>query len=512
MGAPFAGGIFFMRLLLLALVFALPALPSPAQADSTAPAPRPNIIWVFTDDQGWADLGAQGVADDVKTPHLDALAARGVRFTQGTVTAPQCSPSRAGLLTGRYPQRFGFDNIADGPLPLDEPTIADRLAAAGYATGMIGKWHLEPNPATQAFNRRTTGDADRVVRGPAFFRYFPEQRGFTDVYKGELNRYRRTYKLNAADAVDTTAADGPGRIETVDHPAYRITTQTRAATAFITRHRDRPFFLYLAYFAPHVPLDATPELLARFPGPMAERRRHALAMIAAMDDGVGAIVARLEKLGLAGRTMIVFLSDNGAPIKIHKHDRTLKWKGGAWDGSINDPLNGEKGTLLEGGIRVPFVLAWPGAVPGGRVIDTPVSSLDLAPTALAVAGIEPPGPPEAPLDGEDLGPLLRDATPLPERALFWRFWNQAAVREGPWKLLHLADGRQRLFHLVDDPEERHDRATEHPDVVGDLTARLDAWTQTLKPAGLPRGAINDQETAFFDAYLDPSPAPVNPAP
>ncbi|MEM9913569.1 MAG: sulfatase-like hydrolase/transferase [Planctomycetota bacterium] len=453
---------------------------------------RPNIIWVFCDDMGWADLGANGSVDDAKTPHLDALAARGVRFTSGTITAPQCSPSRAGLMTGRYQQRFGFGHIGLGPLPLSETTIADRLAEAGYATGMIGKWHLEPNAATPDFNRKRTGDPKRVPPSDEFLRYFPEQRGFTDVYKGEIQRYRRTYRLNGQDIPQDA-----GPIQTVDHPGYRLTTQTQAALGFITRHRERPFFLYLAYFAPHVPLEATPELLMRFPGPMAERRRHALAMNAAMDDGVGAIVKRLETLGLADNTMIVFLSDNGAPIKIDKFDRTLEWKGGAWDGSINDPLNGEKGTLLEGGIRVPFVLAWPKRIPAGQVADAPVSSLDLAATAVSMAGVEP----AESLDGIDLIPHLADGEPMAERDLFWRFWAQSAVRRGDWKLLVLSSGERYLFNLAEDPGEKHNLASDHPDRVEELHRSLESWADEMIPAGLPSVGLNGQEDKFFEAFL-----------
>ncbi|MEO0963500.1 MAG: sulfatase-like hydrolase/transferase [Planctomycetota bacterium] len=453
---------------------------------------RPNIIWVFCDDMGWADLGANGSVDDAKTPNLDDLAERGVRFTSGTITAPQCSPSRAGLLTGRYQQRFGFGHIGLGPLPLSEITIAERLADAGYATGMIGKWHLEPNAATPDFNRERTGDPKRVPPPEEFLRYFPEQRGFTDVYKGEIQQYRRTYRLNGQDL-----PEGAGPIQTVQHPGYRLTTQTQAALAFITRHRDQPFFLYLAYFAPHVPLEATPELLMRFPGPMAERRRHALAMNAAMDDGVGAIVKRLETLGLADNTMIVFLSDNGAPIKITKEDRTLEWKGGAWDGSINDPLNGEKGTILEGGIRVPFVMAWPGQIPGGQVVDEPISSLDLAATSMAMAGLEP----AETMDGVDLLPSLVDGEPIVERDLFWRFWGQSAVRRGDWKLLVLATGERYLFNLADDPSEQHNLASEHPDRVDRLYRSLESWAGQLEPAGLPSGNLNDQEQKFYEAFL-----------
>lgn len=456
---------------------------------------RPNIIWVFCDDMGWADLRANGVADDVKTPHLDALAARGVRFTDGYITAPQCSPSRAGLMAGRYQQRFGFDNIADGPFPLDEPTIAERLAAAGYATGMIGKWHLEPNAATPAFNRRRTGDPKKNPPAEEFFRYFPEQRGFTDVYKGELTRYRRTYLLNGRDVPEAARP-----IQTVDHPGYRLTTQTQAALGFISRHRDRPFFLYLAYFAPHVPLEATPELLMRFPGPMAERRRHALAMNAAMDDGIGAIVKRLETLGLNDNTMVVFLSDNGAPIKIHKVDRTLAWKGGAWNGSINDPLNGEKGTLLEGGIRVPFVLAWPKRIRGGQVIESPVISLDLAATALSMAGAAPVDA----FDGIDLLPSLADGEPVAERSLFWRFWRQTAIRRGAWKLIVLSTGDRYLFNLAEDRGERRNVVADRPEVASRLFTELAAWSQELVPAGLPTGPVGQQEEAFYEAYTDRS--------
>ncbi|PLX86333.1 MAG: sulfatase [Desulfuromonas sp.] len=452
---------------------------------------RPNIIVVFTDDQGYADLGCQGVLDDIRTPNLDRFAAEGVRMTAGYVTAPQCSPSRAGLLTGRYQQRFGFDDIADGPLPLDQMTLADRMTVGGYATGMVGKWHLEPNPGTLAWNAIYLPDGADPRRVPAKFvrPFLPDHRGFKEIFFGSMTRYLATYTLDGEDQPD-------GRKKWVDIDRFRVDVQTEAALAFIDRHFGEPFFLYVAYYAPHVPLEATEDYLDRFPGEMPERRRHALAMLSAIDDGVGGILDRLEDYGISENTLIFFISDNGAPLWIDKEDLPLHMNG--WDGSVNLPLNGEKGMLLEGGVRVPYLLRWPAEIPGRQIVDKPASTLDVAPTVLAAAGL----PPVSEMDGVDLLPLLNGEAPWPDRPLFWRFWNQAAVRHGPWKYLHLADGGRFLFDLRSDPAETVNVLKQQPDVAAALATELEAWSSQLKPAGLPDdGKLNDQESRWFGHYL-----------
>ncbi|BAM03962.1 sulfatase family protein [Phycisphaera mikurensis] len=469
------------------------AVPPMAAAAEAAAERKPNVIVVFTDDQGWADLGAHGVRDDVKTPHLDALAAGGALMRAGYITAPQCSPSRAGLITGRYQEKLGFDNISKGPLLLEEVTLAERLRDAGYATGMIGKWHLEPNAATTEWSRANV-PADQLKPVPnnkhflqvppaVQMEFFPEHQGFTDIFKGELDTYWVNYGLDGEPIADFAWQT---------HGGYRIDTQTAAAEAFIERHPDDPFFLYLNYYAPHVPMEATPAYLERFPGEMAERRRYGLAMMAAVDDGVGRIVETLDRHGLREDTLIFYISDNGAPL-LGKEDLPISFRGGAWDGSLNDPWAGEKGMLTEGGIRVPYIVSWPGRVRPGQVIDEPVIALDVAPTALAAAG----EPPVELLDGIDLLPHLAGDAAWPERPLYWRFWGQAAVRDRDHKFLRLSDGRRYLFDMnADDPESASVHA-EHPEVLERLEAQLSSWTRGLQPAGLPGGALNVQEREWF---------------
>ncbi|MEM9018215.1 MAG: sulfatase-like hydrolase/transferase, partial [Verrucomicrobiota bacterium] len=343
---------------------------------------KPNFIVIFTDDHGWPDIGSAGVYEDLVTPHLDQLAEDGVRCTNGYVTAPQCVPSRGGLLIGRDQSRFGLETNASSLEGFNaETTIAERLQGVGYATGQIGKWHL--GPASEITNH-----------------------GFDDVFaKNSARPAFATYRLDGSDRE-------PGLDET---PLYHLGACTEAALAFLERHHETPFFLYLAYRAPHVPLDAPEKYLSRFPGEMPERRRQALAMISAMDDGVGRIREALSEKGLVERTLIFFIGDNGAPLKIHKID--APGGGPGWDGSLNAPMNGEKGMLSEGGIRVPYLVAWPGVIPSGQVYDAPVTSLDVAATAASQAGIE-----EAELDGVDLAPFFVEGEEnRPHRALFWRW-------------------------------------------------------------------------------------------
>ena len=497
-----------MRKHLLALALAI-GVPVYLQA-----AARPNFIVIFTDDQGYADLGAHGIRDDVKTPNLDRLAREGAVFTDGYITAPQCSPSRAGLLTGRYQQRFGYDSITEGPLPLEEKTIADRLGAAGYATGMAGKWHLEPNIVTVAWALKKdpslkTHDPERVTMPRALqLPYGPGERGFQDFYWGELQKYLRNYDLEgrslAPAGEDHTTKDD------------RVEEQTNAALAFLRRQDDaKPFFLYLAYYAPHVPLDATDEHLARFPGDMPERRRTALAMIATVDDGVGRILDLLEKKKMRDNTLIFFTSDNGAPLGAQQGKpmddvRPVGKPGPAWDGSRNDPLNGEKGMLAEGGIRVPFLASWPGRIAAGTVWKKPVIALDIAATMNAAAGL----PPDPALDGVDLLPLLAAREEkAPSRDLYWRFWNQAAVRSGNWKFLRAGRDRNMLFDLARDRGEQKNVIAEHPDIAKGLEAKLAAWADEMSPPGLPDGPLNGQERAWFGYYFkDPAAPAANSTP
>lgn len=483
--------------LIMGGIFALlPAITLTAKA-------KPNIIVVFTDDLGYADLGAQGQAGDVRTPHLDQLAAEGVRFTAAYVTAPQCSPSRVGLLTGRYQQRFGIDTIPDIPMPLEAVTIAERLKPAGYTSGMVGKWHLEPNELTLAWAARHLPEAKpkkgRVdIPLEEQLRFYPEAQGFDDYFCGQMERYYANYNLQGE------------RIEPrwIDDHRFRIDIQTDAAVAFVERNPDKPFFLYVAYYAPHTPLEIPPAYSGPFTGDMPLRRRAALSMIAGVDAGVGRIMATLQRLGLDENTLVIFTSDNGAPLK-GLQDIPLDRGAGGWDGSLNTPWVGEKGMLSEGGIRVPFVARYPGILPAGKVYAEPVSTLDIAATAHALAGL----PADDQLDGVDLIPFASGTeTASPHAQLYWRFWSQAAIREGRWKLLHLAGHPDQLFDVTTAEHEQLNLADRHPEKVADLRRKLEHWVGGLQPAGMPTNKKNIEERGWYQKYFNRTESGAGPRP
>ena len=318
----------------------------------TAQTKPPNIVVIVGDDMGYADIGVHG-AKDIPTPNIDALAASGIRFTDGYVSGPYCGPTRAGLMTGRYPQRFGQEfNIGmvaahtDVGLPLSERTMADHLKAAGYRTALIGKWHL--------------GHASR---------FFPTERGF-DEFFGFL---AGAHSYLGVGAEGNPIYDGNERATSI---TYLTDTLTERAVEFITRNKARPFFLYLAFNAVHTPMQATDKYLARFTQIPNELRRTYAAMMSAMDDGIGKTLAALRQQGLEENTLIFFFSDNGGPIT----------QGGP-NGSSNGSLRGQKATTWEGGIRVPFIISWKGRIPAGKVDPRPVIQLDVLPTALAAAGV-----------------------------------------------------------------------------------------------------------------------------
>lgn len=446
---------------------------------------KPNVIVIVTDDQGWADLACQSARPEVQTPNLDQLAADGVRFTRGYVSGPTCVPSRAGLMTGRYQTRFGMETNDDGPLPASEKTLGDRMREAGYITGLSGKWHLATNRANTAAAKSIPareilwGDNVRITG-----ENLPGRRGFDEYFCGANKNYAASFDLQG-----NTLANPP---VLVNDPRFRIEVQTEGALAFINRQRGaQPFFLYLAYFAPHVPLEAPERYLARFAKVTDPVRRTGLAMIAAVDDGIGQLRQLLRKRGIERNTLIFFLSDNGAPTKP-----------GMWDGSLNDPLVGEKGMLTDGGIRLPFLAAWPGTIPSGQVIAHPVISLDIMSTALGAAGVEPKA--EWNLDGVNLLPFLtgrRDGAP--HQALFWRYSSQAAVVSGRWKLLFVAPDRWMLFDHKSAAGESQDVAAQHPAVVTELRARLETWAAGQKPAGLPT-KLNATDAYFVERHLSVS--------
>lgn len=461
-----------------------------------APARKPNVVVIFTDDQGFADAGYQGVRDDLKTPNIDALAAAGAWFSAGYVSAPQCSPSRAGLITGRYQQRFGLNVNGGGALPWSETTLAERLREAGYVTGMTGKWHLQGGVASNGERPENPdpGEAGGEARSPRFDPANPGHvghHGFEEYLMGVRQNYVATH---AADGRVLTGKETRHR-----DARFRIDVQTEWALRFLERHAgsERPFFLYLSYFGPHVPLEAPDEYLDRFPGEMPEPRRLALAIMAAIDDGVGEVVEALRRHDLASRTLVFFLSDNGAPLSFQSADLP-PGRGPEWNGSLNEPWAGEKGMLSEGGIRIPFLAAWEGVIPSGQVFDRPVIALDVAATAVAAARL--PVPEDA--DGVDLLPFLTGrAAGDPHPALFWRFRSQAAIRAGDWKLLTVGGERRYLFDLSRPDGEHRNLIDDHPALARELQGELAAWASGLRPPGL--GATSSaREQRQYEYYVD----------
>ncbi|TMM30617.1 iduronate sulfatase [Polaribacter aestuariivivens] len=454
---------------------------------------KPNIIIIFTDDHGYADIGVNGAVEDIKTPNIDLLAKNGVRMTSGYITAPQCIPSRAGLLTGRYQQKFGLDQNGTIPLPLEEILISQRLQKAGYTTGMAGKWHLDPNPGSLEWIKKHLPEYNqtekRKIRIPQKLKlpYASFNRGFDYAFEGYINTYNANYTLENGAKIQP---------KIVKEKGYRLEIQTQAAVTFIKKNKEKPFFFYLPYFAPHVPLEATKKYLDRFPDKMPERRKHALAMLSAIDDGVGEIKQTLKDLKIDKNTLIFFISDNGAPLKIYKEDKPISFKGGAWDGSLNTPFVGEKGMLSEGGIRVPFIVNWPAVLPKGKVYDKQVISLDAAATAISVAGLAK----DENLDGVDLIPFLTgEKKGEPHTSLFWRFWSQSAIREGNYKYLKFGE-REFLFNVTTKEHEQNNLIKKHPKIAERLKNKLIKWSETLKIKGI-NFKTRESEKQWFDYYF-----------
>lgn len=418
-----------------------------------ASAARPNILVIVGDDMGYADIGVHG-CKDIPTPHLDSLAANGVRCTSGYVSGPYCAPTRAGLMTGRYQNRFGFE-FNPGPvagddvgLPVSETTFADRLKAAGYKTGMVGKWHL--------------GYTEK---------YHPNKRGFEEFY-GFLGGARSYFPLDNPPVGGRMYRNGEVLPE---NEPYTTDTFAREATAFIDRHAKDEWFLYLPFNAVHGPMHATEKYLACFKDVQPEGRRTYCAMMSAMDDGIGAVLAKLDEHKLTENTLVFFISDNGGP---------------PVNSSSNGVLRGNKAQTWEGGVRVPYLVQWKGRIPAGKTYDQPVIQLDIQPTALAAAGVEAK---DAKFDGVNLLPHLEGKVSMPPHdALYWRFGDQMAIRQGNMKLVQGRGAEQRmLFDLASDIGEQKDLATEKPEVVKELTAKYDQWAATLeKPRwGQPNRAL-----------------------
>ncbi len=418
----------------------------------------PNVLVILADDLGYGELSAQG-NPQIPTPHIDSIAQEGVRFTSGYVSGPYCSPTRAGLLTGRYQQRFGHE-LNPGPestsigrfgLSIEETTLASRLKQAGYATGMFGKWHLGYRPECLPINRGFD----------AYFGFLGGAHSYFDTVAEPYNRILRDARI----------------VHDID---YTTTAFGREAAAFIEQHRGEPWFVYLPFNAVHAPLQAPPEYLARFSSIEDEKRRTFAAMLAATDDAVGVVLAKIREQQQEENTLIFFLSDNGGPTR-----QTT---------SSNGPLRGFKATTWEGGIRVPFFVQWKGRIPAGKVYDHPVIQLDIVPTVLAAAAVTVQ--PDWHLDGVDLLPYLNDTQQGPPHdALFWRFGNQLAIRKGDWKLVKApgagapfdetavtatTEGAS-LYNLARDLGEQTDLAAQEPEKVKELAAAWEAWNVGLVP-------------------------------
>lgn len=423
---------------------------------------RPNIVLLFADDLGYADIGCYG-SQEIPTPHIDGLARRGIKFTNAYVTAGTCSPSRAGLMSGRYQQRFGFEfNTGPGGVTrrrgrgLDPSavTLADVLKHAGYATGAVGKWHLG--------NRA---------------QFHPQQRGF-DEFFGFLagaHHYVEPATLSAeARAVEHGGGDTDGILrgsERVDEDEYLTDIFAREAADFIERHKQEPFFLYVPFNAVHTPIQATDEYLARFADVSDLKRRTYFAMTSALDDAVGGILDALQSAGLEDNTLVIFFNDNGGPLYTGVQS--------------NGALRFGKLFLFEGGVRVPLIMQWPGVIAENRVSDQVVSALDLFPTLSSIAGAELPESLE--LDGIDLSPQLRGETSeAAPRTLFWRNGTNKAMRKGSWKLVEIPD-HVWLFDLDADVGEQHNLADRHPDIVREMRQEYGRWEAELpSPAWPPR--------------------------
>ena len=452
---------------LAALVVALLATLVPVAVAASAPA-KPNVLLIVADDLGYHDTGFQG-SREIPTPHLDRLAASGVRCTQGYVSYPVCSPSRAGFLTGRYQQRFGYEYnprfdpaLADHGLPLTERTIADELRAAGYATGVVGKWHQGAHPQFHP-NRRGFDEFFGFLGGG--HRFFPDSHVEVEVGAGK----------KAATHADAEHASPMLRNSAELPEEGELTTRLgQEAAAFVARRAaaspERPWLLYLAFNAPHTPLQARDDMLKKFAHIADPRRRTYAAMVATVDEAVGRVLDAVAAAGQRERTLVFFFSDNGGPMTKRNANA-----------SINTPLRGQKGDIFEGGIRVPFLVSWPARIPAGRTYDQPVISLDVLPTALAAAGaVRSPARPA--LDGVDLVPYLRgDVTLAPHPRLYWRMDAGAAfaVREGRWKWFRTYDNPPELYDLAADPGESRNLAAAQPEVAARLAAASAEWARGL---------------------------------
>ncbi len=442
-------------------IFILPACSPPRPVS-------PNVIIILADDLGYQDVGFNGCTD-IPTPHIDRIAAEGVTFSQGYVTYPVCGPSRAGLITGRYQDRFGFGrnplfapNDPEMGLAANEETLADVLGTAGYRSVAIGKWHLGAHPTLRPLNRGFDDFFGFLTGGHS---YFPEEWTLADEYEvaAQFEAYR-TKLLRNQDRVEETE--------------YLTDALSREAVRYIEQNRNGPFFLYVAYNAPHTPLQATEKYLRRFDTIQDPKRRTYAAMVSALDDGVGRILDKLEELRISDNTIVFFLSDNGGPERTNASD--------------NGVLRGGKSDLFEGGIRVPFAMRWPRMIPSGIVYDHPVISLDIF--ATVIAQTPEPLATRNPLDGVNLLPfLLGDRTQPPHEYLFWRKFDQRnfAVRNAAGSKIIALQEKIRYFNLAENISEDSALTGTERVFSADLHRAFSIWEQQMRPPAFP-GLESDQ--------------------
>ena len=420
-----------LRYILHTLVFSLFGIPSIISAED-----KPNIVIILTDDQGYADVSYNPHSPpEVRTPNIDALAHSSVICTQGYTSGHVCSTTRAGLMTGRYQQRFGIYTAGEGGsgVPLDEVFIPQRLKPAGYVSGALGKWHLGLTEEYHAMNR-----------------------GFDEFY-GFMGRGAHPY-------FDHSDMDHPiyRGLKPIKEEGYLTTRITEEAVGFINRHKEESFFLYVAYNAVHSPPEAPDEDIKNVTGN--KKRDTLMAMIKHLDLGVGEIVSSLKKHNIFDNTLLIFLTDNGG-------SKTMS--------ANNAPLRGFKQMDYEGGVHVPFIVSWPAQLKGGKKCEVPMWSIDLFATALDAAGL--PMPKEKALDGKSILPALKGETEKLHDEFYWSSAGEKgkwAIRSGNWKLV-AEKKRIELFNLKKDLSETTDLAAKHPKVVSELTAKYNAWLDEM---------------------------------
>ena len=441
----------------------------PKESRLAAQRTRPNIIFILADDLGWAELGCYGNAFN-ETPHIDKMAQQGMRFTDAYATAPVCSPYRAALMTGQYPARVGITDYLRpndvNHLSPEHTTLAEMLKKAGYATGIIGKWHLtgydnhgvqEFTPAMHGFDETIVSENRGIGGGSYFYPY----------------HFNRELKKRL-----------PGR-------EYLIDRCNLEAVEFIERHKDERFFLYVSHYGVHTRLEGKTELVAKFEkkpdagkGHLANHNNpHLAAQLQSIDDGVGAIIKKLDELELAKNTVLIFTSDNGAESRV----------------TSNAPLRAGKSTLYEGGIRVPFIIRYPRLIPPDTVSTTPTCNIDFYPTLCELAGLRPD--PRQYIDGVSITRLLKDPLAHLERdTLYWHYplarphflggRSSGAIRKGRWKLIQYFDaGKSELYDLANDISEKQDIASKRPDKAAELKGLLKAWREDVR-AKIPMGQHN----------------------